>query len=105
MRPITANQKRIPTLQLTTTTIKVILDILVPLYMVVHTKLQPTAMDLILQALLTHTPQVHHLILMEDILIHMVDTPTHMVDQPIKVEAVIAPALIAPAPPIMEPKN
>ena len=104
MRPTTANQKHIPILQLTTTIMKVILDILVPLDMVVHTKLQPIAMDLILQAHLTHTPQLHHHILMLDTLIHTVDIPIHTVDRPIKEVAKIAPAP-QPNQLIMEPKS
>jgi len=101
MRPITANQKHIPTHQLTTITILVILDTLVLLDMEVHTKLQPIAMDLTLHPLHTHTPQVHHLILMPDIQIPMADIPTHTVDHileeqlpaAIMVEAAIAPPL------------
>lgn len=101
MRPITANQKHIPTHQLTTIATQVILDTLVLLDMEVHTKLQPIAMDLTLHPLHTHTPQVHHLILMADIQIPMADIPTHMVDTathinhqpPITEEAAIAPPL------------
>jgi len=82
MRPITANQKHIPTHQLITITIQVILDTLVLLDMEVHTKLQPIAMDLTHHPLHTHTPQVHHHILMPDIPTHTVDIPTHTVDIP-----------------------
>ena len=97
MRPITANQKHIPTHQLITITIQVILDTLVLLDMEVHTKLQPIAMDLTHHPLHTHTPQVHHHILMPDIPTHTVDIPTHTADinhhPPILEEAAIAPPL------------